>query len=62
LRLYDLAGRLVSALESAGGGIFRWAGRDLEGQLVKPGLYVLKVVLEAQAGAQVQTRTLAVAY
>lgn len=60
--LYDLQGRLVSALEPAGVGAFRWAGQDLQGRLVQPGVYVLRVELKAQAGAQVQTRALAVAY
>jgi flagellar hook assembly protein FlgD len=64
VRLYDLAGRLVNALEATGQGrqIFRWSGRDLQGQLVQPGLYLMNVELEAEAGAQVQTRTIAVAY
>ncbi|MBI2504594.1 MAG: hypothetical protein HYW07_15350 [Candidatus Latescibacteria bacterium] len=64
VRLYDLAGRLVNALEATGQGRqnFRWSGRDLQGRLVQPGLYLMHVELEAEAGAQVQTRAIAVAY
>jgi hypothetical protein len=45
VRVYDLAGRLISELASSGSGRFDWAGRDLGGAFVPPGLYLISVEL-----------------
>jgi len=43
VRIYDLAGGLVAELEASSAEAlkeFRWAGRDLQGELVEPGIYL----------------------
>jgi hypothetical protein len=45
--IYDLSGRLIRSYQASNGGVF-WDGRDREGNLVKPGLYLV----HATAGGQ----------
>jgi hypothetical protein len=63
--IYDLSGRRVAQMrdESDGtGAVYRWSGRDMDGQLVAPGIYVLRVDLGAAAGKGVAMRSVAVVY
>ena len=65
--LYDLSGRRVRVLfdgEEANGRYTDkvWDGRDDQGQLVPPGLYVARVFVSGDSGDAEQSRVLAVAY
>ena len=65
VEVFDLSGRRVYAFEETRGrGVYRaiWDGRTNSGQLVPPGIYVVKVAVEINRDDQVQTRTIAVAY
>ena len=65
LRLYDLAGRLVgdrSQDSRAGPQEIVWDGRDSHGERVAPGLYVLEVLVEGDAGDAKAQVLVAVAY
>ena len=65
LRLYDLAGRLVgdrSEDSRAGPQEIVWDGRDSHGERVAPGLYVLEVLVEGDAGDAKAQVLVAVAY
>ena len=65
---YDLGGRLVGQGQgSAVGGkvgtqAFVWDGRDMNGQLVPPGIYLCQIKLEADDQASKLTRLVHVAY
>ena len=41
---------------------FIWSGRDVAGNLVAPGSYLLRIDLPANAGEETILRTIAVAY
>jgi hypothetical protein len=64
--LYNLAGRLVHTAyaqqDLSGPNTVRWDGRDSQGQMVPPGLYVLRLVAETDAGETARLHTIAVAY
>ena len=65
--LYDLSGRRVRVLfdgEEANGRYTDkvWDGRDDQGQLVPPGLYVARVFVSGDSGDAEQSRVVAVAY
>ena len=66
--LYDLGGRLVGQGQSSavGGTVgtqaFVWAGRNMAGQLVPPGIYLCQIKLEADDQASKLTRLVHVAY
>ena len=65
LRLYDLAGRMLFAEQrpaQAGHQQLRWGGRDQNGQLVPPGLYLAELHIEGDAGDYSVRRIAAVAY
>ena len=65
LRLYDLAGRLVcdrSQDTAAGPQEIVWDGRDRHGERVAPGLYLLEVLVEGDAGDAKTQALVAVAY
>ena len=65
VRIFDLAGREVTALMSSGGGVlqsFNWDGLDASGERVAPGVYVCRIDAGADAGQGEIVRTLAVAY
>ena len=65
LRLYDLAGRQIAAVQAAPtetGQRVIWTGRDAAGDLVAPGLYLYRLDLGADAGSDTRTGTIAVAY
>ena len=65
---YDLGGRLVgrgqSATESGkvGDQTFTWDGRDLDGQIVSPGIYLCRIEVEADDEASQLVRLVHVAY
>ncbi len=65
LRLYDLAGHALvehSQAVTAGTQNFAWDGRDLAGQLVPPGLYVLELHLDGDARQPGVRRVISVVY
>ena len=66
ISVYTLDGRRVRQLfsgpQSAGPQVQRWDGRDDTGRLVSPGLYVLRVEVDADHGRQTQVQPVAVAY
>ena len=65
LRLYDLAGRPVydhSEDSRAGQRKLVWDGHDNRGDRVAPGLYVLEVLVEGDAGDEKAQALIAVAY
>ena len=64
--LYDLSGRLVQILSTEQvktGTVERfWDGRDADGGLVAPGIYLYRIQLETDEGTEEQVGTVAVAY
>ena len=66
LEIYDLAGRrcrlLQAGKEPSGRFRFSWDGRDEQGKVMLPGLYLYRVSVEAENGGDQQTGTIAVAY
>jgi hypothetical protein len=64
--IYDLAGRPVSELPpptvQAATYAFTWSGRDASGDLLRPGAYLYRIDLGADAGEDTILRTIAVAY
>ncbi len=66
LEVYDLAGRrcrvIHSGLQQSGHFEFAWDGRDDEGGLVAPGLYLYRLGVEAQRGQVQENGTVAVVY
>ena len=65
LEIFDLSGRLLrqqEGLHESGRFSFSWNGRDDQQELVVPGLYMYRIVVEAKNGDDQQTGTIAVAY
>ena len=65
LRLYDLAGRPVYDRGEdgrAGQRQFSWDGRDNGGNRVAPGLYILEILVEGDAGDEKAQEIISVAY
>ena len=65
LRVFDLSGRLMREIDReamAGAQGFVWDGRDGEGRLVSPGIYLLRMELEGDARSETVGRTIAVVY
>jgi len=66
LTLYDLSGRTVRQLQTGdvvnGPQTFTWNGQDDSGQLVPPGLYILKLSVDTDTGSEQQTHLVGVAY
>ena len=64
VRVFDLAGRMVAELAGASGDVasYTWSGRDAQGVLVPPGLYLCHIDLGATAGESVAVRPVAVIY
>ena len=48
--------------QSSGFGRAFWDGRNGAGQLVPPGVYIYRVLMDAAVGAQVRGGTVTVAY
>ena len=66
LRIYDLAHNQVAELPAAGSksGRFQrpWDGRDAQGELLLPGLYILQVEVETDSGTERSSSAVAIAY
>ena len=66
IQIFDLAGRPVAQLATPPvQGVtyaFIWSGRDVAGNLVAPGAYLLRIDLRTDAGEDTILRTIAVAY
>ena len=65
LRLYDLGGRPVyDRSQDSRAGLYQlvWDGRDSRGDRVAPGLYVLEVLVEGDAGDEKAQALISVAY
>ena len=64
--IYDLAGRPVAELPpptvQGATYVFSWTGRDAAGNLVRPGAYLYRIDLGADAGIATTLRTIAIAY
>ena len=66
LRIYDLARNQVAELPVAGSGSGRfehpWDGRDAQGELLLPGVYILQVEVETDSGAERSSSVVTIAY
>ena len=66
VQVYDLSGRLIrtvySGKDRSGRYRRRWDGKDEEGALVRPGTYLVRVTVEADALSDRRTGRVAVAY
>lgn len=66
LRIYDLARNQVAELPVAGSGSGRflrpWDGRDAQGELLLPGVYILEVEVETDSGAERSSSVVTIAY
>ena len=64
--IYDISGKRVAKLDQASAAgssrAFTWSGRDGEGALVQPGIYLCRIDVGAETGEGVALRTIAVAY
>ena len=66
LRIYDLARNQVAELPAAGrrsGRFLRpWDGRDTQGALLLPGVYILQVEVETDSGTELSSSVVTIAY
>ncbi len=65
LEIFDLSGRLLrvqEGLQESGRFNFLWDGRNNHQELVPPGIYMYRIVVEAKNGDDQQTGTVAVVY
>ena len=65
LEIFDLNGRRLRLIQRqlpSGGYSQQWDGRDDGGQIVPPGLYVLRISIEADDAGNARTRIVSVAY
>lgn len=65
VRYFDLAGRLLLEEErdgTAGEQVFVWDGRDGGGQLVPPGMYIVELHVEGDAGGESKRQLVPLAY
>ena len=66
LRIYDLARNQVAELPDAGSGSGRfqrlWDGRDAQGELLLPGVYILQVEVETDSGTERSSGVVTIAY
>ena len=66
LRIYDLARNQVAELPAAGSGSGRflhpWDGRDAQGDLLRPGVYILQVEVETDSGPERSNSVVTIAY
>lgn len=64
--IYDLSGRQVHLLSdraiTAGPVVLEWDGRDAAGQLLPPGLYILRIEIRGDAQTATDSRLIAVVY
>lgn len=70
IQIFDLTGRLVrtvfdgpsKAFAYISSNSFSWDGRDNNGKLVRPGVYLLRVAIDADAGTESVFKTITVVY
>ena len=66
LKIYDLAGHQLAELpvgnSQSGRHLRRWDGRDEQGELLPPGLYVLQVEVDTDSGKESRSSIVAIAY
>ena len=66
MQVRDLAGRRVTTLLSttgqAGSHAPTWDGRDADGELVPPGIYLVQIEVEIDLGTVTRSHAVAVAY
>ena len=68
VEVFDLSGKLIATAENIGSqGLvgnqqFRWNGKNLTGKLVAPGMYVCRIIVEADHGDSQFMRIVNVAY
>lgn len=67
IRVHDLAGRLVRVLYEGAEANGRyedktWDGRDTQGRLVAPGIYIVRIEARGDATTDTQTRTVSLVY
>lgn len=65
LQLFDLSGRMVREIEKeamAGAQEFVWDGRDAGGDLLPPGMYILRLTVEGDARSEQVSRLVGVVY
>ena len=64
--LYDLSGHEVQTLATTqiktGLAEYSWDGRRSDGSLVSPGIYIYRIRLDTDEGAEEQVGTISVAY
>ena len=63
--VYDLGGRLLRRIEQnavSGGYSLDWDGKDQKGNLVAPGLYLVRISVDADAASSALVRLISVAY
>ena len=70
IQIFDLTGKLIKtvfdgpskAFAYISSNSFLWDGRDDNGKLVRPGVYLLRVMINADAGAESIFKTITVVY
>lgn len=66
VRIYRLDGKLIQELEGRRDPDqlwnFTWSGRDRNGAVVPPGVYMYQIEIDTQAGGETLARTISVAY
>lgn len=70
IKIYDLTGRVIRDLYNSKTGAFAfiadngitWDGRDNNGKIVRPGLYLFQIVVNTDNGGENITKTVVVAY
>ncbi|MBI2505011.1 MAG: hypothetical protein HYW07_17470 [Candidatus Latescibacteria bacterium] len=64
VRIYDLQGRVVKELAGQPGRaqVYEWNGRGEGGNLAPPGIYLCRVRVEAEIGAQTAEKLIRIAY
>ena len=66
LEIFSLAGRRVALIErgqqSSGPQTLRWDGRDQDGEVLPPGIYLLGIGIESEQKSDLQMRPIGIAY
>lgn len=70
IKIYDLTGRLIKDLYSSNTGAYafisdngiKWDGRDNNGKIVRPGLYLFQIIIDSDNGGENITKTIVVSY
>jgi hypothetical protein len=70
IKIYDLTGRLVRELYDqdsraaafVAGNAIEWDGRNNDGKIVRPGVYIAQIVIDSDNGGEQTAKTITVAY